>query len=239
MKSELTIVIPAKNERRLLPNLLQSLCRQDYRFMPVTTVFIADAGSTDGTQEIALNFADRLRVKVIPGGLPSVGRNAGARLADTPYVLFIDADIELEDPTLIRRAIRKMTQKKLHCLTTHIWCKGGIWKDQALYLGNNIVQFVSQFGQPFSTGMFMMFEKAKFDELGGFHEQALYAEDYLLSKQVSTRRFRLINGGVLTTNRRFQKMGHAHIVGMFLKTALNTFNERYFLRDHKYWLPEG
>jgi len=239
MKSELTIVIPAKNERRLLPNLLQSLCRQDYRFMPVTTVFIADAGSTDGTQEIALNFADRLRVRVIPGGLPSVGRNAGARLADTPYVLFIDADIELEDPTLIRRAIRKMTQKRLHCLTTHIWCKGGSWKDQALYLGNNIVQFVSQFGQPFSTGMFMMFEKAKFDELGGFHEQALYAEDYLLSKQVSTRRFRLINGGVLTTNRRFQKMGHAHIIGMFLKTALNTFNERYFLRDHKYWLPEG
>jgi len=85
----------------------------------------------------------------------------------------------------------------------------------------------------------MMFEKAKFDELGGFHEQALYAEDYLLSKRVSTRRFRLINGGVLTTNRRFQKMGHAHIVGMFLKTALNTFNERYFLRDHKYWLPEA
>jgi len=239
IKSELTIVIPAKIERRLLPNLLQSLCRQDYRFMPVTTVFIADAGSTDGTQQIALSFADRLRVEVIPGGLPSVGRNAGARLAKTPYVLFIDADIELEDPTLIRRAIAKMNRRQLHCLTTHIWCKEGSWRDQALYLGNNIVQFVSQFGQPFSTGMFMLFDKAKFDELGGFHEQALYAEDYLLSKKVSPRRFSLVNGGILTTNRRFQKMGHAHIVAMFLKAALNSFNERYFLRDHKYWQPEA
>ena len=207
--------------------------------MAVTTVFIADAGSTDGTQEIALSFADRLRIKIIPGGLPAVGRNAGARLADTPYVLFIDADIELGDATLIRRAVEKMKRRKLHCLTTHIWCKGGRWRDQSLYLGNNIVQFVSQFGQPFSTGMFMLFEKARFDELNGFNEQALYAEDYLLSKKVASRKFALIRGRVLTTNRRFQKMGHAKIIGMFLKTALNTFNEKYFLRDHKYWLPEA
>ncbi len=207
--------------------------------MPVTRVFIADAGSTDGTAELALSFADRLRIRVVPGGLPAFGRNAGAKLAETPYVLFMDADIEISDPTLIRRALEKMARKKLHCLTANVWCKGGGLKDQALYLGNNIVQFLSQFGQPFSTGMFMLFDRKKFDELGGFQEQALYAEDYLLSKRVSSRRFGLVNGSVLTTNRRFRKMGHARIVRMFLATALNTWNEKYFFRDHKYWLPES
>src|SRR5712692_10769417 len=120
IKSDLTIVVPTKNESKLLPKLLDSLCRQDYRYMPVTRVFIADAGSTDCTVELALSYSDRLRVRVVPGGLPSVGRNAGARLAETPYVLFIDADIELEDPTLLRRAVEKMRRRKLHCLTCNI-----------------------------------------------------------------------------------------------------------------------
>src|SRR5580765_5280130 len=102
---KLTIVIPAKNESRLLPALLESLCCQDYSLMRSAKVFLADAGSTDGTQELAMSFAGRLDIEVIPGGLPSVGRNAGAHRATTPYVLFIDADMELKDPTLLRRAM--------------------------------------------------------------------------------------------------------------------------------------
>jgi len=67
--------------------------------MRSTKVYLADANSTDGTPAIAKSFKDRLDVQVIPGGLPAVGRNNGARCALTPYVLFIDADIELADPT--------------------------------------------------------------------------------------------------------------------------------------------
>src|ERR1700744_1375672 len=101
---QLTIVIPAKNESRLLPTLLESLCRQDYSLMKSTKVFLADAGSTDGTQDLAMSFADRLNIEVIPGGLPSVGRNAGAKLADTRYVLFLDADVVMTERTMLRRA---------------------------------------------------------------------------------------------------------------------------------------
>ncbi len=233
--SQLTIVIPAKNESRLLPNLLESLCRQDYPLMRSTKVFVADAGSTDGTPELAISFAGRLAIEVIPGGLPSVGRNAGARRAQTPYVLFIDADMELKDSTLIRRAMHLALRRKLQCLTTNIWCNSGRLRDHALYVGNNIAQYGSMLVRPFSTGMFMLFEKAAFDRLGGFHEGALYAEDYLLSKKVPNRRFGIVRGRVHTTNRRFRNMGHARIVGLFLKTMFNTWNDNYFLRDHGYW----
>src|SRR4029077_8027550 len=182
--TKLTIVIPAKNESRLLPTLLESLCRQDYSLMRSTKVFLADAGSTDGTQELALSFADRFDIEVIPGGLPSVGRNAGARRATTTYVLFIDADMELKDPTLLRRAMDLAEKRGLHCVTTNIWCSQGTIRDQMLYLASNVAQYGSLLVKPFSTGMFMLFEKATFDRLGGFHEAALYAEDYLLSKKV-------------------------------------------------------
>ena len=91
-KSDLTIVIPAKNEAKLMPRLLTSLTKQDYAKMPNTKVLVADAHSTDGTPEIVMSFSDRLQVSVIRGGLPSVGRNAGAAIADTRYVLFLDAE---------------------------------------------------------------------------------------------------------------------------------------------------
>ena len=232
---ELTIVIPAKNEAELLPRLLDSIAQQDTPGISETTVYVADASSTDGTVELALNFRGRIDVRVIAGGLPSAGRNAGARMATTPYVLFLDADMELADPTLVRRALELMQRKRLHCLTTNIWCREGRFMDQTLYIANNIAQQFSRLLKPFSTGMFMLFDRKRFQELGGFHEQALYAEDYLLSKKVARRRFGIVRGKALTTNRRFRKMGHIKIMGMFFKTALNTWNDNYFLRDHHYW----
>jgi glycosyltransferase involved in cell wall biosynthesis len=233
--AELTIVIPAKNEAMLIPRLLNSLANQDYSLMPLTKVYVADAGSTDGTPDIVMSFAGRLNVFVIPGGLPSVGRNAGARRADTPYVLFIDADIELADRTLVRRSVELMKCKQLHCVTTNIACPTGRLSDRALYFGNNLCQHASRLLKPFSTGMFMLFDTQRFHELGGFHEHALYAEDYLLSQKVARSKFRVVQGNVVTTNRRFQKMGHLKLMRIFLGTALHTFDEKYFLQDKQYW----
>lgn len=203
--------------------------------MKSTKVFLADAGSTDGTQELALSFGDRLNIEVIPGGLPSVGRNAGARRATTPFVLFIDADMELKDPTLLRRSMELAERRKLHCVTTNIWCAQGTVRDDVLYFLNNVAQYGSLIFKPFSTGMFMLFDKATFDRLGGFHEQALYAEDYLLSKKVRNHKFGIVSGSIQTTNRRFRSMGHWKIVSMFLKTMVNSWNDNYFLHDHGYW----
>jgi glycosyltransferase involved in cell wall biosynthesis len=238
MQAELTIVIPAKNEVAMLPKLLTSLCKQDYEGMARTRVLVADAGSTDGTVEVALTFRDRLAVEVIPGGLPSVGRNAGARLATTKYVLFLDADVELPEPTLLRRAMWTMRRRGLHLVTTNIACRQGGFFDDMLYAGNNFMQYVGSYLKPFATGMFMLFEREVFWELGGFNEEALFAEDYLLSKGVATSRFRIVKGKVLTTNRRFQKLGHGRMVWMFFQTMMHSWDDEYFLRDRGYWEAE-
>ncbi|MEI9980465.1 MAG: glycosyltransferase [Edaphobacter sp.] len=239
MGAELTIVIPAKNEAKMLPLLLESLCRQDYEGMAETRVLVADAGSTDGTREIALGFCDRLKVEVVPGGLPSVGRNAGARLTTTKYVLFLDADVELPEPTLLRRAMWRMRRRRLHLATTNIACREGSFFDDLLYAGNNLMQRVGSVTKPFATGMFMLFDREVFWALGGFNEKALFAEDYLLSKGVARIRFRIVRGRVLTTNRRFQKLGHWRMIWMFFKTMLHTWDEEYFFEDKGYWGEAG
>lgn len=234
---ELTIIIPSKNESRNLPRLLKSLCQQDYPLLASTKVFVADANSTDDTVAVAESFAG-LNVEVILGGMPAVGRNAGAARAHSRFLLFLDADVELKSPSLLRRALETMNRRRLQCVTTNIWCTGGSLLDQAIYTGNNAVQYFASWTKPFATGMFMMFSREKFDELGGFNEKATYAEDYLLSKKIPPLRFGIVTGGVLTSNRRFKKMGHTKIIRMFVKTALNTWNESYFLKDHSYWDTE-
>src|SRR5215472_3077744 len=236
---ELTIVIPAKNEAKLIPRLLTSLMNQDYSKMSSTRVLVADANSTDGTPDVVRLFGKSLNVSVIRGGMPSVGRNHGAALADSKYVLFLDADIELADRSLVRRCVEKANAKQLQCVTTNIVCRDGSWVDKLFYGVNDCFQYMSYLHRPFATGMFMFFDRKKFWELGGFHEQILFAEDYKLSQQVERGRFAVVRGGVYTTNRRFKRMGHLRVGWLFLKTAMNYWNEKYFLRDHKYWAEPG
>jgi glycosyltransferase involved in cell wall biosynthesis len=210
-----------------------SLAKQDYPLMSSTSVFIANAESTDRTAQVAEEFKRLLAITVGPGGLPSIGRNGGARRAGSRYLLFLDADIELADPTLLRRAVGLMKSKSLHCVTTDILCREGIWLDRLLYGCNNLVQRLSRFHRPFATGMFMLMDRVRFDAIGGFDEQALYAEDYQLTRQIERNRFRVIRGGIYSTNRRFVKMGYWTIVRFFLTTALhsrkpNCYRNRYY-----------
>jgi glycosyltransferase involved in cell wall biosynthesis len=237
ISDELAIVIPAKNEEKLLPRLLTSLTEQDYPLMSCTRVFIADADSTDRTAHIATEFSNRLHITVIQGGLPSVGRNNGALCAYSRYILFLDADIELADPTLLRRAVELIKRKSLHCITTDIRCRGGAWLDRLLYGCNNVVQRLSRFNKPFATGMFMLLDREQFDEIGGFDERALYAEDYQLTRQIHRKRFRVIRGGIYSTNRRFVKMGHWTIVRFFLSTAIHCRKPNYYRNRYyeAYW----
>lgn len=233
--SALTIVIPAKNEAKLIPRLLESLAKQDYSKMSSTKVLVADAHSTDGTPEIVMSFRDRLNVQVIAGGMPSVGRNRGAARADTPYILFLDADIELASASLIRRVMERAEREALQCVTTNILCRDCSGFDKAMYGTNNCFQYLSKLHRPFATGMFMLVETATFRALGGFHEQVHFAEDYLLSSRTDRKKFAIVRGGVYTTNRRFEKMGHLRVARLFLSTAFHFRSEEYFLRDHKYW----
>ena len=219
-------------------NLLRSLERQTYKMYTVP-IYLADADSTDHTRDTATLLASRLNLlgfKIIPGGLPAVGRNAGAKLAKTRYLLFLDADVVLEDDTFVERVIQEMRAKGLHCATTDVHCPEGKWLSKVAYGISNFYQRGSRFfGTPFATGMCMFFERRVFYNLDGFHEGALFAEDYLLSKQVRWRRFRVIKGGVATSDRRMQKMGYWKLAKLFFGTALLSHRSNQFLKDHGYW----
>lgn len=231
---ELSIVIPCKNEEQYIGALLESLTRQMYD-MRRTRIFIADAGSTDKTLGVIRKYKHKLPITIIKGGLPAAGRNAGARKCRTKYILFIDADVILDDSTLIERAVSLMQEKNLQCVTTSILCNKRDARASVLYFLNNIAQRISKYMEPFATGMFILVRRDVFKKLGGFDERILYAEDYALTKQIPGNRFEIVSGNVLTTNRRFKKIGYWKAIKLFVGTTIHRNDAQYFYTDKGYW----
>jgi glycosyltransferase involved in cell wall biosynthesis len=91
-----SIVVPTLNEAILLPNLLADLQSQTYTDFET---IIADAGSQDGTRELALSAG----VRLVPGGMPAVGRNRGAEAAQGEFLVFLDADTRVQ-PDFLEKA---------------------------------------------------------------------------------------------------------------------------------------
>ena len=83
---KVSIVIPTLNEGDLLPRLLASIGKQTFRDYEV---IVADAKSGDNTKQIATSFG----AKVVRGGMPGEGRNAGVRRARGEFLFFFDADV--------------------------------------------------------------------------------------------------------------------------------------------------
>ncbi len=227
----LTIVIPAKNEAKYIGSLLESLIDQDYPAMPDTRILVADAQSTDQTRAVVESFGDRLNLEIIEGDLPSIGRNRGAQLADTPYVLFVDADVIVR-PYLVSRSLDYLRHHGCHAVTANVLCKSGIFLDEWYLFALNTLGRLLGFG----TGMFLLFDREKFWEFGGFDPRIVYAEDIHLTLQLGRKRFGYVPGYVLTDNRRFLKMGYGRVARLWLRTLVNLHNNRFYYRDHRsYW----
>jgi glycosyltransferase involved in cell wall biosynthesis len=109
---KVSIIIPTYNEEEYLPNLLTSIQRQGYDDLEV---IIADAHSMDKTIEIAESFG----CKIVPGGLPAVGRNNGAKAASGELLLFLDADSVLTN-NYISSAVEEFELHNLGIAITQI-----------------------------------------------------------------------------------------------------------------------
>ncbi|HEY8520787.1 MAG TPA: glycosyltransferase [Gammaproteobacteria bacterium] len=107
---DVTVLVPARNEAAVLPRTLRGLRRQG----PNLAVVVVDDESTDGTAEAAQAAAapaeaseHPIALRVARGTRPPSGWSGklwaleqGLRLVDRPYVLLLDADIELAPHTL-------------------------------------------------------------------------------------------------------------------------------------------
>lgn len=92
---EVSVVIPALNAAHCIGAQLEALARQEVPY--AWEVVVSDNGSTDGTADVVMSFADRLPVRVTtaPERGHARARNAGARAARGRKLIYCDADDEV------------------------------------------------------------------------------------------------------------------------------------------------
>lgn len=95
--AKVSVVIPAYNRARLLPEAVNSVLAQTYQDFELIVI---DDGSTDNTQEVARSFPPRVQYfRQANAGLSAV-RNRGVELATGEYIVFLDSDDALLEQAL-------------------------------------------------------------------------------------------------------------------------------------------
>jgi len=227
----LTIVIPCKNESKTIDETLTLLNFQDH--IDNVEVIIADSSDDETTYQLESRKHDKFNLKIIEGGLPAKARNNGARLVKTPYMLFMDSDMFLLDSSLLTDSIKEMRLHRVDLLTTKVRTTSG--KYNYVYKIFDVIQRMSKIISPFCLGGFMLFRTDTFNKLGGFDEQAQVSEDYLLSKQVKPKKFKILNRTIFTLPRRFDNKGVLYMLRLMIRSYVNRNNKEFFSNDNTYW----
>lgn len=197
-----SVIIPAMNEEECLPKLLTAIKSQTLQPLEV---IVADAHSTDGTR----NIAERFGAKVIDGGLPGPGRNAGAKVATGEILFFLDADIFIEDDHFFEKAVTEFTERGLEVASADLYLVEGTRLEHlghAFY--NKYVRLLAPI-HPHGPGGCLIIKKSLHDEIDGFDPTVLFCEDH----EYTIRAFKKGKFGYLNSvrfglnNRRLEKDG--------------------------------
>jgi glycosyltransferase involved in cell wall biosynthesis len=213
----LSIIIPTLNEEKNITRLLKQITDQEIGDM--YEILIADAGSKDKTCEIAKNFGAR----VVPGGLPAVGRNSGAKYAKGDILLFLDADLKLS-PDLIKKTLAEFKERHLDVASYALYpqINNLLLNKLTLNIFYNYPARVLRKIFPMGA-MGIMVNKHIFEQIGGFDEKISLAEDhYFISQAAMIGNFGLFREGTIyMPTRRFEKDGYIRTSLKYLQCAIH------------------
>jgi len=196
----LSIIIPAFNEEKYLPRLLDSIKKQTYKNYEI---IIADADSKDNTRKIAKRYG----CKIIKGGIPAVGRNSGAKAAKGDMLLFMDADSVIREKFL-ESALNEIKTRKLDTTGVYIYPDTNRLLDH-IFLGiYNLLLFSTQFYYPHAVGSGIFCRKRLHEEVKGFDRNVKLGEDADYVKRCGkTGNFRMLRTVKLCFSMRRYKKG--------------------------------
>lgn len=175
-----SIIIPARNEERTLPTLLESLLALDY---PDYEVLVVDDNSTDGTARVVEEYVRHApgRVRLLSAPEPPVGwtgKNtacvAGARAATGRWLLFTDADTE-HLPGSLRAAMT--TALRLHARALSLFPQQrclSFWERlllpfayQQYFVGVRPAALRAATGPALANGQYILVARDAYEQAGG------------------------------------------------------------------------
>jgi chlorobactene glucosyltransferase len=199
-----SIVVPARNEERIIEGCIAGLMAQDY---PAFEVIVVDDNSSDATPQLLERSARRFdRLRVVTGApLPpgwfgkSFALTQGVRAARGEWLLFIDADVKLSAGALTA-AYRCATAQRVSLVTA--WPRHDLrtfWErvvQRVVIALHYFGEFVVRLRRPWGVsagpgiGQFILMSRASHEAIGG-HEgvRDVMCEDRILVQRVREHGF--------------------------------------------------
>jgi glycosyltransferase involved in cell wall biosynthesis len=203
----LSIIVPAYNEEKLLPETLRRIKAAMEPFADQCELIVVDNDSTDKTREFAESFGST----VLTESIKNIGaiRNTGAKTAKGDVLVFFDADTFIPE-NLLTVIDEKMSDTK--CFGGAVDVDYGEFKRWWLKFMKRAWKF---WGPIFNMkqGAAQFFRRSVFLELGGYDERIYLGEDIDIYWRLT--KYAKRNGGelafiedptVITSPRRFEKM---------------------------------
>ena len=232
LKNLITIIIPCKNEEQYIGKLLQDLqCQEQINGV---RIIICDL-STDSTREVISLNTGTLQVEVMAGGPVAQARNTGALAATTPFLLFLDSDVRFFRSDTIKVAMEVLIKRKLLLVSAYLKNYGKDLRASILFKLFNLFNYCYQHFTAFAVGAFFLVDRKSFLDRGMFPTQYEHSEDYILSKQYTTRQFTLINHCYGQDERRFNKLGYIGMIKFLITNFLKRNNDAHFIKPMGYW----
>jgi len=202
----ISVIIPTYNEEKVLPGTLPALFAQTGKFETI----VVDGGSTDRTcafvSELAISpqssVFGAVRLLTAPKGRASQ-MNAGAKQANSEWLLFLHADTRLPDG-----AIQRLNDME---------------RDQAIQAGGfmhqfsgddwrlRLISFLDNFRCTRSRIIYgdqaLFVRRALFEQLGGFPHQPILEDVAFCERLIKVTKPLLLFPPVVTDARKFIKMG--------------------------------
>jgi glycosyltransferase involved in cell wall biosynthesis len=177
---QLSIVIPAFNEARLLEQTLESVASSvAANAAPGFTseVIVVDNNSTDHTAELARQSG--ARVVFEPINQIGRARNAGAAQANGEWLLFLDAD-SLISPELLTDILRVIESR------AYVGCGSTLRMDGLPWWVNVMLQLWTSTSVlcRWAAGALVVCRRDAFQAVGGFDEELYALDEIRLSKQL-------------------------------------------------------
>jgi rSAM/selenodomain-associated transferase 2 len=205
----ISVIMPAFNEERALPNTLRALFTQqgDYE------VIVVDGGSTDGTCAVFAEFSfseyplpltphpSRLLLTAPKGRASQM--NAGAKQATGEWLLFLHADTVLPSGAVQRLNEMEADQTIQAGGFMHQF-SGDDWRLK-------LISFLDNFRCIRSRIIYgdqaLFVRRALFEQLGGFPNQPILEDVAFCERLIAVTTPLLLSPSVVTDARKFLKMG--------------------------------
>jgi len=196
---------------------------------------VSDGGSTDSTVEIATGYAD-LVVEHDPEKKQNIsqGRNSGAEHARGGILIFLNADVLIEEPEKFLSAVTRVMENATVLGAT---CNVNIYPEEERFFDwafhniyNGYIWILNMSGMGMGRGECHVVRREVFRGMGGYDQNITAGEDFefFLRLHKKGKIIFMRNLTVFESPRRFRKYGYLWVSFLWL---LNSIGVLFFRRS--------